>query len=48
MKLLKLINPENVSEEEVSSYPVREAGRAIIIDEDGKIALLEGSRFLMK
>ncbi|MEK7564351.1 MAG: NUDIX domain-containing protein [Patescibacteria group bacterium] len=40
MKLLKLINPENVSEEEVKSYPVREAVRAIVVDEDGKIALL--------
>jgi len=40
MKNLKLINPENVSEEEVKSYSVREAGRAIVIDEGGKIALL--------
>lgn len=40
MKLLKLINPENVSEEEVKNYKVREAGRAVVFDEDGKIALL--------
>ena len=40
MKQLKLINPENVSEEEVKSYKVREAARAVVVDEDGKIALL--------
>lgn len=40
MKLLKLINPENVSEEEVKNYNVREAARAVVVDEDGKIALL--------
>ena len=40
MKLLKLINPEKVFEEEVKSYSIREAGRAVVIDEDGKIALL--------
>lgn len=40
MKQLKLINPENVSEEEVKNYPVREAGRAVVFDEDGKVALL--------
>ena len=40
MKHLKLINPENVSEEEVESYRLREAARAIVFDEDKKIALL--------
>ena len=40
MKELKLINPENVTEEEVKGYRVREAARAIVVDEDGKIALL--------
>ena len=40
MKLLKIINPENVSEEEAKDYPNREAGRAIVIDEDNKIAIL--------
>ena len=44
MKLLKLINPENVSEEEVKSYKVREAARAIVVDEYGKIALLHVSK----
>ena len=43
MKELKLINPENVSEEEVIAYKTREASRAVVIDEDGKIALLHVS-----
>lgn len=40
MKLLKIINPENVSEEEVKDYRTREAGRAVVFDSDGKVALL--------
>lgn len=40
MKLLKTINPENVSEEEVRGYRTREAGRAVVFDEDNKVALL--------
>ncbi len=44
MKELVLINPENASEEEVKTYRVREAARAIIVDETGKIALLHVSK----
>ena len=44
MKELKLINPESVSEEETKNYRVREAVRAIVVDEDGKIALLHVSK----
>ncbi|MCX6753514.1 MAG: NUDIX domain-containing protein [Candidatus Nomurabacteria bacterium] len=40
MKLIQLINPENVSEEEVANYKVREASRAVVSDSEGKIALL--------
>jgi 8-oxo-dGTP diphosphatase len=40
MKLLKIINPENVSEGKVNAYPVREAVRAIVVDNEGKVALL--------
>jgi 8-oxo-dGTP diphosphatase len=40
MKLIKIINPENVSEEEVQSYRTREAGRAVVFDNDNKVALL--------
>jgi len=43
MKQLLLINPENVTEEEVKNYPVREAVRAIVLDADNKIALLHVS-----
>ena len=44
MKELKLLNPENASEEEVRSYRIREAARAIVIDANGKIALLYVSK----
>ena len=44
MKQLKLINPENVSEEEVKNYSVREAVRAVVFDEDKKVALLYVSK----
>jgi 8-oxo-dGTP diphosphatase len=40
MKNLALINPENVSENEANGYNVREAVRAVVIDNDNKIALL--------
>lgn len=44
MQLLKVINPENVSESESETYPVREAVRAVVIDNEGKVALLHVSR----
>lgn len=40
MKNIKLINPENVSDEEVKNYRVREAGRAVVLDKNGMVALL--------
>lgn len=40
MKNLKLINPKNVSDEEAASFDTREAGRAVVIDNENKIALL--------
>ncbi|EKD61984.1 MAG: NUDIX hydrolase [uncultured bacterium] len=40
MKQLLVINPEKVTKKEVKSYPTREAVRAIVFDNDGKIALL--------
>lgn len=43
MKQLTLINPENVSENEVKSYPERVAVRAVVIDENKLIALLHVS-----
>lgn len=44
MKELALINPENVSEDEANTYPIREAARAVVIDKDGMIALLHVSK----
>ncbi|MEK7652114.1 MAG: NUDIX domain-containing protein [Patescibacteria group bacterium] len=44
MKLLKTINPENVSEEEVNKYSIREAARALVIDNQGHIAILHVSK----
>ncbi len=45
MKQLLVLNPEKVSEEEANNYPVREAARAVVVDEDGRIALLHVSKF---
>ncbi|MFA6355353.1 MAG: NUDIX domain-containing protein [Candidatus Paceibacterota bacterium] len=44
MKQIKLINPENVTEEETNDYKVREAARAIVVDKDGKVAMLHVSK----
>mgnify|MGYP001570610093 CR=1 FL=1 len=44
MKQLAIINPENSSEEEIKNYSVREAARAIVVDDEGKIALLHVSK----
>jgi 8-oxo-dGTP pyrophosphatase MutT (NUDIX family) len=44
MKQLSLINPRNISHEEASGYKLREAARAIVLDEDKNIALLHVSR----
>lgn len=44
MKKLAVINPRNVTEEEASTYALREAVRALVFDEDNKIALLKVSR----
>ncbi len=40
MKELILLNPENVSEEEVKTYSTREAARAVVFDKENNIALL--------
>ncbi|MDP2648991.1 MAG: NUDIX domain-containing protein [Patescibacteria group bacterium] len=44
MEELLLLNPENVSDEEARSYPVREAARAVVLDGEGRIALLHVSK----
>lgn len=45
MNLITLINPENVSEAEAATYRVREAARAIVYDEDVKIAMLHATKY---
>lgn len=40
MKQIAIINPRNVSEQEVASYKLRTAARAIVKDKENKIALL--------
>jgi 8-oxo-dGTP diphosphatase len=44
MNQLTLLNPEQASEGEVKGYTVRKAARAIVIDENNKIALLHVSK----
>lgn len=43
--MLKLINPENASETEAEKYRLRTAARAVVLDENNKIALLYVSKF---
>ncbi len=45
MKLLKTLNPESVTDEEVKNYPIREAARAVVLDEEGNVAMLYASKF---
>ena len=40
MKQILFLNPEKVTEKEVKNYFLREAARAIVMDDEGKIALL--------
>ncbi len=44
MEQLKLINPEQVSEDAVKSYPVRKAARAVVFDDEKNVALLHVSK----
>lgn len=44
LKIIKLINPENVSEEEAEGYRVREASRAVVVDDKGLIAMVYVTR----
>jgi len=45
MKLLKLINLENTSEQEVNAFSIREAARGIVFDSENMIALLYSKKF---
>lgn len=44
MKLLQLLNPENVTEIEASKYQNRKAVRAIVFDQQNRVALLNVGR----
>jgi 8-oxo-dGTP diphosphatase len=44
MTLLEVLNPENVTLQEVAGYSVREAARAVVIDSEGKVAMLYASK----
>lgn len=44
MKEILLLNPENVSDKEVSTYKIRESSRAVVVDKNGLIALLHVSK----
>lgn len=44
MKEILLLNPENVSDKEVSTYKIRKSSRAVVVDENGLIALLHVSK----
>jgi 8-oxo-dGTP diphosphatase len=45
MKLLKLINLENTSEQEANTFFLREAARAIVFDADNLVALLHSKKY---
>ena len=44
MKLLKVLNPENASDDEVEKFNVRKAVRAVVYDKDGNVAMLNVSK----
>ncbi len=44
MKQIKLINIENVPEEEAGKYSVRKCARAVVFDDDGLVALLHATK----
>lgn len=44
MKEIAFLNPENVSKEELKTYGIREAARAVVFDEDNNIALLHATK----
>jgi 8-oxo-dGTP pyrophosphatase MutT (NUDIX family) len=43
MKEIAFLNPENVTEDEVKTYSVREAARAVVLDDDNNVALLHAT-----
>ena len=45
MKQLTILNPEGASENEIRSYSIREAVRAVVVDAIGNIALLRVGKY---
>jgi len=45
MKLLKTLNPQNATPEEITTYKIREAARAIVLDRENKVALLHVGKY---
>lgn len=43
MKQIAFLNPENVSEDELKTYSLREAARAVVLDDDNNVALLHAT-----
>jgi 8-oxo-dGTP pyrophosphatase MutT (NUDIX family) len=43
-KQIILLNPENATREEVATWRIREAARGIVLDNEGKVALLHVSK----
>ncbi len=41
---ISFLNPESATEDEVKTWDVREAARGIVIDDEGKIAMLHVSK----
>lgn len=44
MNLIKIINPENATQEEISGFKVRTAVRAVVYDKDNNVAVLNVSK----
>ncbi len=44
MSFIATINPEHISDAVVATYSVRQAARAVVLDRDGRIALLHVAR----
>jgi len=45
MKILTILNPENVSEDEVATFETRTAVRAIVFDQNQNVAVLHVSKY---
>lgn len=44
MKEILFLNPEDVSEEELRNYEMRQAARAVVLDSNGNVALLHATK----